>query len=187
MITVFAVVVKTIRGNVINNQNLGDDIMNQNKRKTSFTVIGVILIIVGIIMFIISAVQLYDVQTTTTHWAEGFMQDYQARTNATNSIPCYMFMVLAVIMVIAGIIMLCIKPKTNVIAIPNAYNNVNISSTTYCPNCKLPINKNDLFCSSCGYSLKSINQNSASQIVCSNCGQYNENGSKFCIKCGKEL
>lgn len=50
MITVFAVVVKTIRRNSYKKSKLGDDIMNQNKRKTSFVVIGVILIIVGIIM-----------------------------------------------------------------------------------------------------------------------------------------
>lgn len=55
------------------------------------------------------------------------MQDYQARTNATNSIPCYIFMALAVVMVIAGIVMMCIKPKNNVMVFPNmpvSYNNV---------------------------------------------------------------
>ena len=90
-------------------------------------------------MFIVSAVQLYDVQSTRTHWAEGFMQDYQARTNATNSIPCYIFMALAVVMVIAGIVMVCIKPKNNVMVFPNmpvSYNNVGESVSLYCPNCK---------------------------------------------------
>lgn len=162
-------------------------IMNQNKRKTSFVVIGTLLIIVGVIMFIISAVQLYDVQTTTTHWAEGFMQDYQARTNATNSIPCYMFMVLAVIMVIAGIILLCIKPKDNVLMPRSTYNNVNMQSTTYCPNCKSQISINDVFCKSCGCNFKQINQNLTLKLTCSNCGQVNESDSKFCIKCGKKL
>lgn len=85
--------------------------MEKTKRNSALRVIGAILIIAGIIMFIVSAVQLYDVQSTRTHWAEGFMQDYQARTNATNSIPCYIFMALAVVMVIAGIVMVCIKPK----------------------------------------------------------------------------
>lgn len=85
--------------------------MGKTKRNPALKVIGAILIVAGVITFIVSAVQLYDVQTTTTHWAEGFMQDYQARTNATNSIPCYIFMALAVVMVIAGIVMVCIKPK----------------------------------------------------------------------------
>ena len=88
--------------------------MGKTKRNPALKVIGAILIVAGVITFIVSAVQLYDVQTTTTHWAEGFMQDYQARTNATNSIPCYIFMALAVVMVIAGIVMVCIKPKNNV-------------------------------------------------------------------------
>ncbi|MGN1130525.1 MAG: zinc ribbon domain-containing protein [Ruminococcus sp.] len=161
--------------------------MNQNKRKTSFVVIGVILIIVGIIMFIISAVQLYDVQTTTTHWAEGFMQDYQARTNATNSIPCYMFMFLAVIMVIAGIIMLCIKPRANIVIAQNPYNTANLQSTSYCPNCNNKVDLNDKFCKNCSYNLKQINQNVISEIVCSNCGQANKQGSQFCVKCGTRL
>lgn len=161
--------------------------MNQNKRKTSFVVIGVILIIVGIIMFIISATELYNVQTTTTHWAEGFMQDYQARTNATNSIPCYMFMVLAVVMVIAGIIMLCIKPKNNIVITQSPYNNANLQSVTYCPNCKSQINLNDVFCKICGCNLKQINYNTPQKLICKNCRQHNEHGSKFCIKCGKEL
>ena len=59
--------------------------MEKTKRNPALKVIGAILIVAGVITFIVSAVQLYDVQTTTTHWAEGFMQDYQARTNATNS------------------------------------------------------------------------------------------------------
>lgn len=161
--------------------------MNQNKRKTSFVVIGVILIIVGIIMFIISATELHDVQTTTTHWADGFMQDYQARTNATNSIPCYMFMVLAVAMVIAGIIMLCIKPKNSVVIAQNlSYNNANLQSATYCPNCKNQVNTSDVFCKTCGNNLKQSN-NMPQNLICKNCGQHNEYQSKFCSKCGKEL
>lgn len=161
--------------------------MIQNKRKTSFVVIGILLIIVGIIMFIISAIQLYVVQTTTTHWAEGFMQDYQERTNATNSIPCYMFMILSVIMVIAGIIMLCIKPKANIVFAPNSYNTSNLQSITYCPNCNNQVNLNDIFCKNCGYNLKQINQNVTLEKTCSNCGQVNKQGSKFCIKCGNHL
>lgn len=161
--------------------------MNQNKRKTSFVVIGVILIAVGIIMFIISAIQLYNVQTTTTHWADGFMQDYQARTNATNSIPCYMFMMLAVAMVIAGIIMLCIKPKNNVVITKNPYNNANLQSATYCPNGKNQVNTGDVFCKTCGYNLKQINNNMSQNLICKNCGQHNESQSKFCVKCGVKL
>ena len=88
--------------------------MGKTKRNPALKVIGAILIVAGVITFIVSAVQLYDVQSTRTHWAERFMQDYQARTNATNSIPCYIFMALAVVMVIAGIVMVCIKPKNNV-------------------------------------------------------------------------
>ena len=71
-----------------------------------------------------------------------------ARTNATNSIPCYIFMALAVVMVIAGIVMVCIKPKSNVMVFPNmpvAYNNVGESVSLYCPNCKNPIGQNDIF------------------------------------------
>lgn len=114
--------------------------MEKTKRNPALKVIGAILIVAGVITFIVSAVQLYDVQTTTTHWAEGFMQDYQARTNATNSIPCYIFMALAVVMVIAGIVMVCIKPKSNVMVFPNmpvSYNNVGESVSLYCPNCKI--------------------------------------------------
>lgn len=162
-------------------------IMIQNKRKTSFVVIGILLIIVGVIMFLISAVQFYDVQTTTTHWAEGFMQDYQARTNATNSIPCYMFMILSVIMVIAGIIMLCIKPKANIVVASNSYNTANLQSTIYCPNCNNQINLNDIFCMNCGYNLKLINQKVILEMTCSKCGQVNKQESKFCIKCGNHL
>ena len=51
--------------------------MEKTKRNPALKVIGAILIVAGVITFIVSAVQLYDVQTTTTHWAEGFMQDYQ--------------------------------------------------------------------------------------------------------------
>lgn len=51
--------------------------MEKTKRNPALKVIGAILIVAGVITFIVSAVQLYDVQTITTHWAEGFMQDYQ--------------------------------------------------------------------------------------------------------------
>lgn len=161
--------------------------MNKKSKNTPLKVIGVILVIVGIIMFIISAVQLYDVQTTTTHWAEGFMQDYQARTNAENSIPCYMFMVLAVVMVIAGIIMLCIKPKENVIIAQPAYGSPNPQTVTYCPSCKNPVRPGDVFCHSYGCKIFTDSQSSVRQLTCSNCGQGNESASKFCSKCGKEL
>lgn len=142
--------------------------MEKTKRNPALKVIGAILIVAGVITFIVSAVQLYDVQTTTTHWAEGFMQDYQARTNATNSIPCYIFMALAVVMVIAGIVMVCIKPKNNVMVFPNmpvSYNNVGESVSLYCPNCKNPIGQNDIFCKTCGYNLKSTNQVSQMRIT----------------------
>lgn len=158
--------------------------MNQRKRKTSFVVIGVILIAVGVIMFIISAIKLYDVQTTTTHWIEGFMQDYQARTNATNSIPCYMFMIFAFVFVIAGIVMLCIKPKVNVLINSIPYNT---QSILYCTKCHNQINATDAFCKNCGYNLKNDSQNFVSKITCFACGQVNEQESKFCTKCGKQL
>ena len=51
--------------------------MEKTKRNSALRVIGAILIVAGVITFIVSAVQLYDVQSTRTHWAEGFMQDYQ--------------------------------------------------------------------------------------------------------------
>ena len=164
--------------------------MEKTKRNPALKVIGAILIVAGVITFIVSAVQLYDVQTTTTHWAEGFMQDYQARTYATNSIPCYIFMALAVVMVIAGIVMVCIKPKSNVMVFPNmpvAYNNVGVSVSLYCPNCKNPIGQNDIFCKTCGYNLKSTNQVSHMKITCQNCGEENEPDSSFCVKCGSQL
>lgn len=163
--------------------------MEKTKRNSALRVIGTILIIAGIIMFIVSAVQLYDVQSTRTHWAEGFMQDYQARTNATNSIPCYIFMALAVVMVIAGIVMVCIKPKSNVV-IPNmpvGYNDVSESVKLYCQNCKNPIGESDLFCKTCGYNLKSTTQVSQMKITCPNCGEENEPDSSFCVKCGSQL
>lgn len=164
--------------------------MNNNKRKV-FAIIGAMLIIIGVIMFIVSATQLYKVQTTTTHWAEGFMQDYQARTNATNSIPCYMFMVLSIVMIIAGIIMLCIKPKSNTVLISNNYNSVGTANNSIpimsCPNCKRAVSINDKFCKTCGFSLEQINQASISKIICPNCGQVNDGSGKFCIKCGNEI
>lgn len=98
--------------------------MNKSKRNPALVAIGTILIIVGIIIFIVSVVQLYEVQTTRTHWIESFMQEYQARTNATNSIPCYIFMTLSAVMVIAGIIMLAIKPKSNVVVLQNTYSSL---------------------------------------------------------------
>lgn len=164
--------------------------MGKTKRNPALKVIGAILIVAGVITFIVSAVQLYDVQTTTTHWAEGFMQDYQARTNATNSIPCYIFMALAVVMVIAGIVMVCIKPKNNVMVFPNmpvSYNNVGESVSLYCSNCKNPIGQNDIFCKTCGYNLKSTTQVSQMKITCPNCGEENEPDSSFCVKCGSQL
>ena len=118
------------------------------------------------------------------------MQDYQARTNATNSIPCYIFMALAVVMVIAGIVMVCIKPKNNVMVFPNMpvpYNNVGESVNLYCPNCKNPIGQNDIFCKTCGYNLKSTEQVSQMRITCPNCGEENEPDSSFCVKCGSQL
>ena len=118
------------------------------------------------------------------------MQDYQARTNATNSIPCYIFMALAVVMVIAGIVMVCIKPKNNVMVFPNmpvSYNNVGESVSQYCPNCKNPIGQNDIFCKTCGYNLKSTTQVSQMKITCPNCGEENEPDSSFCVKCGSQL
>lgn len=117
--------------------------MNKSKRNPAFKAIGIILIVVGIIIFIISVVQLYEVQTTTTHWAESFMQDYQARTNATNSIPCYIFLALSTVMVIAGIVMLAVKPKSNVVVLQNTYSNLPstdmqnsafINQINFCPN-----------------------------------------------------
>lgn len=160
--------------------------MNQNKRRTSLVVIGVLLIIAGIIIFIASAVQLHDVQTTTTHWAEGFMQDYQARTNATNSIPCYMFMILAVVMFISGVIMLCIKPKSDTVITSDSYN-VSSQTVTYCPNCKSQINTSDLFCKNCGYDLKETIQSTSLETTCTNCGKINDSASKYCAECGQSL
>ena len=154
--------------------------MEKTKRNSALRVIGAILIVAGVITFIVSAVQLYDVQSTRTHWAEGFMQDYQARTNATNSIPCYIFMALAVVMVIAGIVM--VFPN-----MPVSYNNVGESVSLYCPNCKNPIGQNDIFCKTCGYNLKSTNQVSQMRITCPNCGEENEPDSSFCVKCGSQL
>lgn len=130
--------------------------MGKTKRNSALKVIGAILIVAGVITFIVSAVQLYDVQSTRTHWAEGFMQDYQARTNATNSIPCYIFMALAVVMVIAGIVMVCIKQKNNVMVFPNmpvSYNNVGESVNLYCPNCGEENEPDSSFCVKCGSQL----------------------------------
>lgn len=137
--------------------------MNKSKRNPALITIGIILIVIGIIIFIVSSVQLYEVQTTRTHWIEGFMQDYQARTNATNSIPCYIFMALSAVMVIAGIIMLAIKPKSNVFVLQNTYSNLpntdmqNSSLTNkpnFCPNCGNKIISNSKFCEKCGQPLR---------------------------------
>ncbi|MGN1433357.1 MAG: zinc-ribbon domain-containing protein [Ruminococcus sp.] len=137
--------------------------MNNSKRNPALVAVGTILIIVGIIIFIISSVQLYEVQTTTTHWAESFMQDYQARTNATNSIPCYIFMALSAVMVIAGIVMLAVKPKSNVVVLQNTYSNLpntdmqNSAVTNqpnFCPNCGNKITSNAKFCDKCGQPLR---------------------------------
>lgn len=137
--------------------------MNKSKRNPALITIGIILIVIGVIVFIVSAVQLYEVQTTTTHWVESFMQDYQARTNATNSIPCYIFMALSAVMVIAGIIMLAIKPKSNVVVLQNSYSNmpktnvqnpVLINQPSFCPNCGNKITPNSKFCDKCGQQLQ---------------------------------
>ncbi|MGN0501724.1 MAG: zinc ribbon domain-containing protein [Ruminococcus sp.] len=137
--------------------------MNNSKRNPALVAVGIILIIVGIIIFIISSIQLYEVQTTTTHWAESFMQDYQARTNATNSIPCYIFMALSAVMVIVGIVMLAVKPKSNVVVLQNTYSNlpntgIQSSSFTnqpnFCPNCGNKIDSNSKFCDKCGHPLR---------------------------------
>ncbi|MGN0491749.1 zinc-ribbon domain-containing protein [Ruminococcus sp.] len=137
--------------------------MNKSKRNPALVAIGIILIIIGIIIFIVSAVQLYEVQTTRTHWIEGFMQDYQARTNATNSIPCYIFMALSAVMVIAGIVMLAVKPKSNVVVLQNTYSNLpntdmqNSAANNqpnFCPNCGNKIDSNSKFCDKCGHPLR---------------------------------
>lgn len=137
--------------------------MNKSKRNPALVTIGIILIIIGIIIFIVSAVQLYEVQTTTTHWAESFMQDYQARTNATNSVPCYIFMALSAVMVIAGIVMLAVKPKSNVVVLQNTYSNLpntGIQSSSFnnqpnfCANCGNKIAPNSKFCEKCGQQLQ---------------------------------
>ncbi len=137
--------------------------MDKTKRNPAFITIGIILIVLGIIIFIVSSVQLYDVQTTTTHWAEGFMQDYQDRTNATNSIPCYIFMALSAVMVIVGIIMLVIKPKSSIVVFQNAFSNLpaenmqnsaQINQPNFCPNCGNKVMSNSKFCVKCGYQLK---------------------------------
>ena len=164
--------------------------MEKTKRNPALKVIGAILIVAGVITFIVSAVQLYDVQTTTTHWAEGFMQDYQARTNATN------FNTVLHIYGSCGCNGYCRhcygvhKPKNNVMVFPNmpvAYNNVGESVSLYCPNCKNTIGQNDIFCKTCGYNLKSTNQVSQMKITCPNCGEENEPDSSFCVKCGSHL
>lgn len=131
--------------------------MNNQKRNSALTVIGIVLIIVGIIVFIVASVQLYNVQTTESRWIEGFMQDYQARTNAENSIPCYIFMALSVIMVIAGIVMIAIRPK-NVKVEQNSYVGMNNSYSVpyankvikYCTKCGNPVNDSSSFCGYCG-------------------------------------
>lgn len=137
--------------------------MNKSKKNPVLKAIGIILIVVGIIIFIISSMQLYEVQTTTTHWAESFMQDYQARTNATNSIPCYIFMALSAVMVIAGIVMIAVKPKSNVVVLQNTYSNLpntDIQNSAFtnqinsCPNCGNKINSNSKFCEKCGQPLR---------------------------------
>lgn len=137
--------------------------MNKSKRNPALLAIGIVLVVVGIVVFIISSIQLYEVQTTTTHWAESFMQDYQARTNATNSIPCYIFMALSSVMVIAGIIMLAVKPKSNVVLLQNTYSNLpntgmqNSAVTNqpnFCRNCGNKIDSNSKYCNKCGQPLR---------------------------------
>lgn len=164
--------------------------MEKTKRNPTLIIIGVIMIISGVITFIVSAVQLYNVQRRKTHWAEGFMQDYQARTNATNSIPCYIFMALAVLIIIAGIVMLCIKPRTPYVIVPNmpvGYNNTNKSVGLYCVKCRNPIGENDIFCKTCGYNLNAEKQVLSNKKICQNCGGMNNADGKFCIKCGRQL
>ena len=57
-----------------------------------------------------------------------------------------------------------IEEENNVMVFPNmpvACNNVGESVSLYCPNCKNPIGQNDIFCKTCGYNLKSTNQDCA--------------------------
>lgn len=135
--------------------------MENTKRNPALIAIGISLIAIGVIVFIVSCVQLYNIQHTESRWIEGFMQDYQARTNAENSIPCYIFMALSALMVIAGIIMLVIKPR-NTITVQNHYlppmqppviNNVNKNEINYCPRCGSKIESNSRFCTKCGLKL----------------------------------
>lgn len=135
--------------------------MSKAKRNPAIVTIGVLLIIIGIIVFIVSTVQLVDVQSTTTHWSERFMQDYQARTNATNSIPCYIFMALAAVMFIAGIVMVAIKPKANIVVMQNTYGNypntnmqngLPVNQQRFCPNCGNRLTPDSKFCENCGHS-----------------------------------
>ena len=136
--------------------------MENAKRNPALVAIGIALIAIGVIVFIVSCIQLYNVQHTESRWIEGFMQDYQARTNAENSIPCYIFMALSAVMVIAGIIMLVIKPRS-AITVQNNYlppiqppviNNVNNTEINFCPRCGNKIESNSRFCTKCGLKLR---------------------------------
>lgn len=136
--------------------------MTKAKRNPAIITIGIILIVVGVIVFAVSCVQLYNVQHTQSRWAEGFMQDYQARTNAENSVPCYIFMVFSALMVIGGIIMLAIKPRST-ININNNYpatvqthveNQPQIKEINFCPNCGNRIEPNSIYCTKCGRKIK---------------------------------
>lgn len=135
--------------------------MEKTKRNPAIITIGIVLIVIGVIIFIVSSIHLYNVQHTQSRWIEGFMQDYQARTNAENSIPCYIFMALSVLMVVAGIIMLAIKPRSGITVNNNylspmqkpIYSNTQRNEISFCPRCGNKLVCTSTFCTKCGQKL----------------------------------
>lgn len=128
-----------------------------SKRNPALVAIGVALMVIGAIVFIVSFLNLQEVLHTKTQWSERIMQDYQARTNATNAIPCYMFMALSAILFIAGLVMVVIKPR-NAVNLPNQYPNSNTMNTNvtntqnhFCSYCGTKLSLNAKFCETCGH------------------------------------
>lgn len=63
--------------------------------------------------------------------------------------------------------------------------NMNITETKDCPNCKTKIGINERFCNRCGCDT-TISVDKKEEIKCYDCGAKLTSGAKFCLECGKK-
>ncbi len=60
-----------------------------------------------------------------------------------------------------------------------------IEQEGFCPNCKAPVDEDDVFCRKCGYNLRDDVEEETQN--CPNCGEKLPLDAVFCIKCGTRL